>query len=92
MVRIIYKFVGENDDDRQDLISTNYVFNTKMLYFLEEPDNYRAISGGVSLSEIVSKKQDDPLNGDCCVRVEKSEHLEISNYDFKGYCFHLDMK
>lgn len=89
-VRIIYKFAGPNDDNRQDLVKLPYIINEKMLYFMDDAESYRGVNSGIDLASIVGKG-DDPMNGVCCERIEKPDHVKIELYEFKGYCFHLDM-
>ena len=89
-VRIVFKFAGPNDDNRQDLMKLPYIINDKMLYFMDDASSYRAVNNGIDLASIVGKA-DDPMNGQCCERVEKVDHVKIEVYEFKGYCFHLDM-
>lgn len=61
-----------------------------MLYFLDEPDSYRGVNSGIDLANVVSIT-DDCMNGQCCQRIQKVNHVEIPVYDFEGYCFHMDM-
>lgn len=89
-MRIQYKFAGPNDDDRQDLAKLPYIINSRMLYFLDEPDSYRGVNSGIDLANVVSIT-DDCMNGQCCQRIQKVAHVEIPVYDFEGYCFHMDM-
>lgn len=89
-MRIMFKFAGPNDDDRQDLAKLPYIINSRMLYFLDEPNSYRGINSGIDLASVVSIT-DDCNNGQCCQRIQKVSHVEIAVYDFKGYCFHMDM-
>lgn len=89
-MRILFKFAGPNDDDRQDLAKLPYIINSRMLYFMDEPDSYRGINSGIELASVVSIT-DDCNNGQCCQRIQKVAHVEIKVYDFEGYCFHMDM-
>lgn len=90
-MRIIFKFAGPNDDNRQDLEKLPYIFNNRMLYFMESGnESYRGVNSGIDLASIIGK-DDDPMNGQCCERIEKVQHVKIEVYEFQGYCFHIDM-
>lgn len=89
-MRIMFKFAGPNEDDRQDLAKLPYIINSRMLYFMDEPNSYRGINSGIDLASVVSIT-DDCNNGQCCQRIQKVAHVEIEVYDFEGYCFHMDM-
>lgn len=62
-MRIIFKFAGPNDDNRQDLEKLPYIFNNRMLYFMESGnESYRGVNSGIDLASIIGK-DDDPMNG-----------------------------
>lgn len=41
-----------------------------MLYFMDDAESYRGVNSGIDLASIVGKA-DDPMNGQCCERIEK---------------------
>lgn len=67
-MRILFKFAGPNDDDRQDLAKLPYIINSRMLYFMDQPDSYRGVNSGIDLASVVSIS-DDCNNGSCCQRI-----------------------
>lgn len=69
-----------------------FKLNHKMLYFLDTPNDLRGVLYGVNLLDVVTKK-DNILSLDCCARIEPQvRHVEIPLYQFKGYCFRIELE
>lgn len=44
-------------------------------------ESYRGVNSGIDLASIIGK-DDDPMNGQCCERMEKIQHVKIEIYEF----------
>lgn len=62
-----------------------------MLYIMSAPDDFRNVQYGFGLME-VPMKSDKMEMAQCCARIEPEIHeVEISLYNFKGFCFRIDL-
>ena len=69
-----------------------YKLNEHYLYFLTNNDDLFEVLYGIDLLEIPTSR-DNMLEAQCCIRIEPQiKHVQIELYDYKGYCFRIELK
>jgi len=80
------------EDNMSTFGKIQFKLNHKMLYFLTSADDLRGVLYGLNLIDLVTKR-DNILRLECCARVEPLvKHVNIPLYQFKGYCFRIEME
>jgi len=69
-----------------------YKLNNRMLYFMDNENDIRSVLYGLNLIDVITK-YDDITSLSCCARIEPSiKFVEIPLYQFKGFCFRIELK
>ena len=61
---------GVETDNMSVFQELQFKMNDKMLYFLDDDDDYRGILYGLDLLDIPMEKTDRIDKGQCCIRIE----------------------